>query len=423
MTDAINVEITTEQPVVAANLAELRYLVFHGMIGDTGQSAYELAVELGFEGSEEDWIASLKGERGETLGWDVTDDGEGNVEMTYPDGVINSQKSVLYTEQTLTTAQKAQARENIGAAAASAVDGLTDTVEELDADVLALESISENQESAENVLSYPRSAATTVTGVTLSYNEETGLFTLNGINTGASNAIIGASAGTIQDGTALKPPAGVYRLELRCEQGMNPDVFWGVFYIGSQARYVLTDATGDTVEVYLDGNTMASAGVVVAPGKTADNLTLSFALRRVGTPEIGKLLVDQINHTQALQRKVLSMLDTLKSATQAISILDNFVLLNAPNASDLNAIGRNTYLTIARYNSSTLNSPYKQSSSLCGGHDCGLVFAYQAAAASGGSLGVQVGLVAGNVTSDGVSSGRALIRSVSGTTWTDWRVL
>ena len=30
----------------------------------TGQSAYELAVELGFEGSKEEWIASLKGETG-----------------------------------------------------------------------------------------------------------------------------------------------------------------------------------------------------------------------------------------------------------------------------------------------------------------------------------------------------------------------
>jgi hypothetical protein len=326
--------------------------------------------------------------------------------MTYPDGVINSQKSVLYTEQTLTTAQKAQARENIGAAAASAVDGLTDTVEELDAGVLALESISENQESAENVLSYPRAAATTVTGVTLSYNEETGLFTLNGTNTGAGNAIIGASAGTVQDGTALKPPAGVYRLELRCEQGMNPDVFWGVLYVGARERYVLTDATGDTVEVYLDGNTMASAGVVIASGKTADHLTLSFALRRVGTPEIGKLLVDQINQMQALQRKMLGVLDSMVGlSTSTISAVSTVQV----GSGDLNSIGTNYRLTFARYNSSTVNSPYK--AGLTGARETGVVLDYHTSSA----LAIQIALPAGD--------SKILIRSLAGTTWTAWAVL
>jgi len=32
--------------------------------GDTGQSAYELAVQLGFEGTKEEWIASLHGKDG-----------------------------------------------------------------------------------------------------------------------------------------------------------------------------------------------------------------------------------------------------------------------------------------------------------------------------------------------------------------------
>lgn len=49
---------------VAATLSQLRYLVFQGMKGDTGDSAYEEAVKLGFEGTEAEWIASLKGETG-----------------------------------------------------------------------------------------------------------------------------------------------------------------------------------------------------------------------------------------------------------------------------------------------------------------------------------------------------------------------
>ena len=260
--------------------------------------------------------------------------------------------------------------------------------------------------SAENVLSYPRAAATTVTGVTLSYNDETGLFTLNGTNTGTGNAIIGASAGTIQDGTALKPPAGVYRLELRCEQGTNPDVFWGVFYIGSQARYVLTDATGDTVEVYLDGNTMASAGVVVAPGKTADNLTLSFALRRVGTPEIGKLLVDQINQMQALQRKMLGVLDSVVGLSISTP---NAVSTVQVGSGDLNSIGTNYRLTFARYNSSTANSPYK--AGLTGARDTGVVLDYHTSSA----LAIQIALPAGD--------SKILIRSLAGTAWTAWAAL
>ena len=33
--------------------------------GDKGASAYDIAVELGFEGTQEQWIASLKGEKGD----------------------------------------------------------------------------------------------------------------------------------------------------------------------------------------------------------------------------------------------------------------------------------------------------------------------------------------------------------------------
>ena len=37
----------------------------HGTNGENGKSAYELAVELGFEGDESAWILSLKGNKGE----------------------------------------------------------------------------------------------------------------------------------------------------------------------------------------------------------------------------------------------------------------------------------------------------------------------------------------------------------------------
>src|SRR5690625_3600761 len=35
-----------------------------GVAGEDGKSAYEIAVEHGFEGTEEEWLESLKGEQG-----------------------------------------------------------------------------------------------------------------------------------------------------------------------------------------------------------------------------------------------------------------------------------------------------------------------------------------------------------------------
>jgi len=40
------------------------YYIAGGGVGEPGKSAYEIAVEHGFEGSEEEWLASLKGEQG-----------------------------------------------------------------------------------------------------------------------------------------------------------------------------------------------------------------------------------------------------------------------------------------------------------------------------------------------------------------------
>ncbi len=61
----LSAQIDTRRPVIAANLEELRYLVFHGMQGDAGESAYDLAVSLGFDGTEAQWLASLVGPQGE----------------------------------------------------------------------------------------------------------------------------------------------------------------------------------------------------------------------------------------------------------------------------------------------------------------------------------------------------------------------
>ena len=41
------------------------YYIAGGGAGEPGKSAYEIAVEHGFVGSEEEWLASLKGEKGD----------------------------------------------------------------------------------------------------------------------------------------------------------------------------------------------------------------------------------------------------------------------------------------------------------------------------------------------------------------------
>ena len=41
------------------------YFISGGGAGQPGKSAYEIAVEQGFEGDEQAWLESLKGEKGE----------------------------------------------------------------------------------------------------------------------------------------------------------------------------------------------------------------------------------------------------------------------------------------------------------------------------------------------------------------------
>lgn len=73
-----------------ATADELRGKI-NGLEKIKGYSAYEIALIHGFEGTEEEWLASLKGEKGD-----------------------NAEGAILYTEQTLSEGQKAQARSNIG---------------------------------------------------------------------------------------------------------------------------------------------------------------------------------------------------------------------------------------------------------------------------------------------------------------------
>ncbi len=54
-----------------------------------GKSAYDLAVKNGFEGSEEDWIASLKGEKGD----------QGDPATTYPVGFLYLRHSILLSPE------------------------------------------------------------------------------------------------------------------------------------------------------------------------------------------------------------------------------------------------------------------------------------------------------------------------------------
>src|SRR5690554_4564998 len=42
------------------------YFVAGGGAGEPGKSAYEIAVDNGFEGDEQAWLESLKGEKGDT---------------------------------------------------------------------------------------------------------------------------------------------------------------------------------------------------------------------------------------------------------------------------------------------------------------------------------------------------------------------
>lgn len=58
--------------------------------GPQGKSAYELAVENGFKGTEQQWLGSLKGEKGET-----GNDGKSSYQLAIANGYEGTEKQWL----------------------------------------------------------------------------------------------------------------------------------------------------------------------------------------------------------------------------------------------------------------------------------------------------------------------------------------
>lgn len=81
--------------------------------GQDGKSAYQLAVDAGFDGTETQWLESLKGAPGDTTAADAAAE---EAKKAAQEAQKAAETAVLYTEQNLTDSQQEQARLNIGAA-------------------------------------------------------------------------------------------------------------------------------------------------------------------------------------------------------------------------------------------------------------------------------------------------------------------
>lgn len=95
--------------------------------GQDGKSAYQLAVDAGFDGTETQWLESLKGAPGDTTAADAAaaaaqksaEDAQKNAtdaRAAAQAAQKAAETAVLYTEQNLTDSQQEQARYNINAA-------------------------------------------------------------------------------------------------------------------------------------------------------------------------------------------------------------------------------------------------------------------------------------------------------------------
>ena len=95
--------------------------------GQDGKSAYQLAVDAGFDGTETQWLESLKGAPGDTAAADAAaaaarksaEDAQKNAtaaQAAAKEAQKAAETAVLYTEQNLTDSQQEQARSNINAA-------------------------------------------------------------------------------------------------------------------------------------------------------------------------------------------------------------------------------------------------------------------------------------------------------------------
>lgn len=84
-----------------------------GFRGQDGKSAYQLAVDAGFDGTETQWLESLKGAPGDTTAADAAAEA---AKKAAQEAQKAAETAVLYTEQHLTDSQQEQARSNINAA-------------------------------------------------------------------------------------------------------------------------------------------------------------------------------------------------------------------------------------------------------------------------------------------------------------------
>ena len=64
--ESADIESTDEFTLLESKIAEVNKIIVEGIETSQGKSAYEIAVENGFEGTAEEWLASLKGKKGES---------------------------------------------------------------------------------------------------------------------------------------------------------------------------------------------------------------------------------------------------------------------------------------------------------------------------------------------------------------------
>ncbi len=67
--------------------------------GDPGKSAYQVAVDNGFSGTEEEWLASLKGDKGDTGATGATGNGVASVALVSTVGLVNTYR-MTFTDGT-----------------------------------------------------------------------------------------------------------------------------------------------------------------------------------------------------------------------------------------------------------------------------------------------------------------------------------
>lgn len=91
--ESVEIESTDEFTLLEKTIAEVRKIVEEGLEVSTGKSAYEVAVDNGFEGSEDEWLESLKGENGKDgsngkdgIGISQSEIIDGELVLTYSDG-------------------------------------------------------------------------------------------------------------------------------------------------------------------------------------------------------------------------------------------------------------------------------------------------------------------------------------------------